>query len=284
MKRAFWIWNIPNCEGGDPLKIASAAVQAGLTDVFVKVADGQVKFGIYDQVDVVPAVVAALKAVGIEVWGWQYVYGANPVGEEKIATTRIKELGLNRFIVNAEVEYKQAGYASRGETYLSRLKANNPGVTIGFSSYRFPHYHMEFPWATFFKYCDINIPQVYWLEAHNAGSQAQTCIDKFRAMSSMPLILAGPAWKQNGWRPSLAEIQEFEKVAESNGISMVAYWSWEHCRRDLPELWPIQKPEPQGDPDKVRLSRVEQKLTDLEKVLSGLSTVISDLKAIILQP
>lgn len=267
VRRAFWIWNIPNCEGGDPLRIAAEAHNAGLTDVFVKVADGAVKFGVYNKVDKVPAVVQALRGVGIQVWGWQYVYGANPAGEEAVATQRIRELGLDKYIVDAEVEFKQPGYASRAETYLSRLKANNPGVTIAFTSFRFPHYHMEFPWATFFKYCDINIPQVYWEKAHNSGEQTRICIERFRSMASPRLMLAGPAYKWNGWQPTLSEIKEFEQVAESFGIELVAYWSWEHCRRDLPELWPTKPAVP-----------VDDRLVELEKRIAAIKVPISELK------
>lgn len=291
MKRAFWIWNIPNCEGGDPLAIAAVAHRAGLTDVFIKVADGPLKFGVYAGKDLVPGVVQALKAVGIKVWGWQYVYGNDPAGEERIATARIKELGLDAFIVDAESEFKKAGWAARAETYLSKLKANNTNCTIAFSSFRFPHYHPEFPWAVFFKYCDINMPQVYWLQAHNAAAQTQACFERFKAMQALhgkaqlPIWPAGPTWKENGWRPSLAEIQDFEKVATNFGAPLVSYWSWEHCRRDLPDLWPAdQLPTPPLPPTVdtgERLERLEQKLSDLDRVVADLSRVLADLKAIL---
>ncbi len=284
INRAFWIWNIPNTEGGDPLLIAGEAVKAGLTDVFVKVADGPVKFGIYNGKDYVPATVAALKAVGIKVWGWQYCYGNDPAGEEKVASLRMKELGLTSYIVDAETEFKKSGWGARAETYLTRLKANNPGVTIAFSSFRFPHYHPEFPWAIFYKYCDINMPQVYWLQAHNAKDQTEICFQKFEAMGKMPIIPAGPAWKENGWRPTVQEIADFEAVAEKHGSKLVSYWDWEQCRRDLPELWPkapVVVTPPADDAAKQRLARIEQKILDLEKALSGLSTVVTDLKAIL---
>lgn len=286
MKRAFWIWNIQNCEGGDPLAIAAAANQAGLSDVFVKVADGVVKFGIdkarnYDRV---PAVVQALRGVGIRVWGWQYVYGQQPEYEEKVATQRIQELKLDGFIVDAEAEFKKPGFGKKAETYLSRLKVNNPGVTIAFSSFRFPQYHLEFPWQVFLKYCDLNMPQVYWLQAHNAGAQMQLCYDRFWAMTKMPMWPAGPAWKENGWRPSLSEIREFEKVAAENGIEQVSYWSWEHCRRDLPELWPqAEKPKDPEVPQPVdnRLAEIEKRIAALKVPISELKTAVSKLETLV---
>lgn len=278
MKRAFWIWNIQNTEGGDPLAIAAVAHRAGLSDVFVKVADGVFKFGIdkTTKVDRVPAVVQALRGVGVRVWGWQYCYGQQPEYEEKVATQRIQELKLDGFIVDAESEFKAPGMGKKAEIYLSRLKANNAGVTIAFSSFRFPHYHMEFPWDVFFKYCDLNMPQVYWLQAHNAGQQMQICYDKFWAMTKLPMWPAGPAWKENGWRPSLAEIQEFEDVAEKNGIDRVSYWDWEQCRRDLPEFWPqAELPE---EPEPTNPCPPDDRLADIEKRIAALKVPISELK------
>jgi hypothetical protein len=279
MRRAFWIWNIPNCEGGNPQAIADAAVRAGLTDVFVKVADGAAKFGVYEKVDKVPPVVAALKAAGLRVWGWQYVYGNDPAGEAKVATQRIQELMLDAFIVDAEMEFKQPGYNARAESYLKAIRTYNPGITLAFSSFRFPHYHMEFPWAVFFQYCDINMPQVYWLEAHNSAQQTQVCIEKFRAMSSLPLMLAGPAWKQNGWRPSPAEIQDFERVAAAHEIELVSYWSWEHCRRDLPELWPQGAPtKPPATDTAVRLAALESSDTAQDQRLKQIEDWIKSFR------
>ena len=37
--KGFFIWQIPNCEGGNPTAIANVAQQANLTHVLIKVAD-----------------------------------------------------------------------------------------------------------------------------------------------------------------------------------------------------------------------------------------------------
>jgi hypothetical protein len=34
--KGFYIWKIPNCEGGDPAAIATVAQQAGLQHVLIK--------------------------------------------------------------------------------------------------------------------------------------------------------------------------------------------------------------------------------------------------------
>ena len=38
--KGFYIWKIPSCEGGDPVKIAYTAHRAGLTHVLIKIANG----------------------------------------------------------------------------------------------------------------------------------------------------------------------------------------------------------------------------------------------------
>ncbi len=292
MKRAFWIWNIKSTENGDPLAIAAAAHRAGLTDVFVKVADGGYKFNVVNGIDLVPGVVQALRAVGVRVWGWQYCYGMYPEAEEKVATQRIQELKLDGYIVDAETEFKKPGFDKKAETYLSLLKQHNPGVQIAFSSFRWPSYHPEFPWAVFYKYCDINMPQNYWLQAHNAKEQTERTFTEFEKMGKLPIVPAGPAWKENGWRPTVQERDDFETVSAKHNAKLVSYWDWEQCRRDLPELWPADvvtppvtppTPPPPPPPATVagRLERLEQKIGDLETALAGLTKVISELKSIL---
>jgi hypothetical protein len=75
--KGFYIWRIPNCDGGDPVSIAAAAKQAKLSHVLIKIADGPSWRYNYDEtpngVDLVPPLVAELRKVGIHVcglWGW----------------------------------------------------------------------------------------------------------------------------------------------------------------------------------------------------------------------
>ncbi len=296
MNRAFWIWNIKNTEGGDPLKIAAAAHRAGLTDVFIKVADGVYKFNVVNGVDLVPGAVQALRAVGVRVWGWQYCYGTQPELEEKVATQRIQVLKLDGYIVDAEVEFKKAGFDKNAEKYLSLLRQHNPHVTIAFSSYRWPSYHPEFPWAVFYKYCDINMPQNYWLQAHNAKEQTERTFAEFEKMGKLPIMPAGPAWKENGWRPTVQERDDFEAVAAQHvaaaeaSLPTVSYWDWEQCRRDLPELWPADvitpppaPPTPPAPPpaEDGRIAALEQKITDLGAAIQQLTKAFTDLQSIL---
>jgi hypothetical protein len=90
------------------------------------------------RIDQVPAVVEALRALGIQAWGWQYVYGSDPIGEARMAVRRIQQFNLDGFVIDAEAEYKQPGRAARRETLYERLRKACPNLPLALSSYRFP--------------------------------------------------------------------------------------------------------------------------------------------------
>ena len=92
--KGFFTWRIPKCEQGDPRKIVSLAVEAGLTHLVLKVADGP---GVYngnwgDAKDHTSPVIMELRNKGIKVYGWHYVYGNEPSSESTVAIRRIKQL------------------------------------------------------------------------------------------------------------------------------------------------------------------------------------------------
>ncbi len=237
--KGFYIWKIPRCEGGDVQAIARVAAEAGLTHILVKIADGTGTYN-YDwsrRRDLVPPLVAALRARGIAVWGWQYVYGKDPVNEARIAVTRMRHLGLDGFVIDAEKEYKNRHEAAR--TYLRLLRQGLPHTPIALSSFRFPSYHPRFPWREFLEGVDINMPQVYWITAHNPGAQLRRTVAEFQRLRPWrPIVATGSAYPFGNWRPSVAEIREFMQTARQLGITAVNFWEWHHTRDRLPAaIW-----------------------------------------------
>ncbi len=238
--KGFFIWKIPSCEGGSAQAIATQAQSAGLTWVALKIADGTRKMN-YDfarAVDFIPPVMLALKAAGIQVWGWHYVYGYDPLGEARIAIQRTQALGLDGYVIDAEGEFKQSGNYANAAKYMTELRAGLPTTPIGLSSYRFPNYHKDFPWKHFLPGIDYNMPQVYWEQAHNAGTQLANTVQQFQALSPYrPVLPIGPGYKTGGWAPTQDDIKEFMNTSLSLNIPTVSMFSWDECRRDLPKIW-----------------------------------------------
>ena len=136
--KGWFIWQVSRCEHGSPQAIADQAVAAGLSHVLIKVVDRAHAFGLdWRGHDLVAPVAEALRAQNIQVWGWHYVYGQQPVAEAKAAVQRAHQLGLNGYVIDAEGEYENASMAGPARTFMTTLKAGLPAETlVALSSYR----------------------------------------------------------------------------------------------------------------------------------------------------
>lgn len=240
--KGFYLWKIPNCENGNPGAIARVAYAAGLTHVLIKIANGIYRSNYdYDRkVDFVPEVAAALKARGIQVWGWHYVYGNDPAGEARMAVQRMRELYLDGYVLDAEVEYKAPGKRSAASQFMRLLRAGLPDKPIALSSFRYPSYHPQLPWREFLERCDLNMPQVYWMKADNPGAQLTRCVQEFQNLTPFrPIFPTGAAFPEHGWQPTAAEVTEFLNTARGLELQGVNFWSWDSTRSKMPELWEL---------------------------------------------
>jgi len=236
--KGFFIWKIPNCEEGLAHLIASLARQAQLSYVLIKIADTNYAYNVVNGVDLVPAVAAALRARNIQVWGWHYVRGYNPTGEADKAIQRVQELGLDGYVIDAEGEYKEPGKAEAAKKFMSRLRHGLPKTPVALCSYRFPSYHPQLPWREFLEKSDLNMPQVYWMHAHNAGEQLARCVQEFQAMTpTRPIHPVGSAFQQSGWQSSSAEVLDFLDTAKDLNLPSASFYSWDSSRASLPEVW-----------------------------------------------
>jgi len=243
--KGFFIWKIVNCEGGDANLIANEAQNAGFSHVLIKVANGIYSYN-YDwdkMIDLVPPVAQALHSKGIQVWGWHYVYGDVPLSEARIAIQRVQELDLDGYVIDAESEYKDSGKKTAASQFMTELKSGlGNDVPIALSSYRYPSLH-PIPWNEFLEKCDYNMPQVYWMQAHNPGAQLTQSIREFESPSIYyhpPIIPVGAAFTEYGWTPTIEEIFEFLDTARALNLSAANFWEWYNCREVLTpehEMW-----------------------------------------------
>ncbi|NPV86397.1 MAG: nuclear transport factor 2 family protein [Anaerolineae bacterium] len=238
--KGFMIWKVKDCEGGNPSQIASVAQSAGLTHVLIKIADG---IGTYNEdrargIDLVAPVAQALRQKGMQVWGWHYVYGYNPAAEAQIAVKRCKQLALDGYVIDAEVEYKVPGAEEKAKVFMTELRKGIPNLPVALCSFRFPSYHPTFPWKVFLEKCDYNMPQVYWEKAHNAGEQLRRSVRELQSLTPIrPVVPTGPVYNTADWAPAAAEIADFLNTARSLNLAAVNFFSWEYGRSNLKALW-----------------------------------------------
>jgi hypothetical protein len=241
--KGFFTWKIPRCENGDPGQIAAQAKNAGLTHMLIKVADGPVIYhGTWgDSTDYTTPVVNALRGKGIQVWGWHYIYGDYPTGEANTAIARIRQYNLDGYVLDVEGEFKASGKKAAAKQFMNRLRAAFPDLTIALSSYRFPSLHPQIPWTEFLEQCNINMPQVYWMKAHNPADQLERSVNELTAKKpSLPVIPTGAAFREQGWQPTDTEVTEFFTKAKELNLSAANFWEWSDARSGImPGVWEV---------------------------------------------
>ena len=247
-----FIWQVQECENGNAQQIVSRAQAAGLRHVLVKVTDGAETFPDSAHEGVTVAAINALQTAGLDVWGWGFVYGDDPIGEANIAIQRINSLRLSGFAVDAEGQYrdKPAGTATR---YMNRLRAALPDLPMALSSFRFPSIQGAYPFDEFLAQCQIAMPQVYWV-AQSGGDPAgqlersyREYTDRWPSRIYIPTGAAYGEWQDDGawwWTARPDQVTAFVGKARELGLPAINFWSWQHARfhsgnLDFPgtELW-----------------------------------------------
>ncbi len=238
--KGMYLWIISRVEGGDPNAIAEVAKQAGLSHVLIKVADGSSSYNIDKATgrDNVPAMVAALRSRGIQAWGWQYIYGYNAQTEARMAIQRVNEFQLDGFVVDAEVEFKQPGMDKGALQYMQALRAGLPNTPIAFSSYRYPSLHRPLPFEIFLDYCDLNMPQVYWIKSNFPASELLRSLREYQGLRVWrPYLPSGAAYPEDSWTPTPQQITAFLQAVRDNGLPGANFWEWYYARRNNSLMW-----------------------------------------------
>jgi hypothetical protein len=240
--KGYFMWQVPRCDGGDAARIAARSRAAKLTHVMIKIADGANWAYNYDptrRIEYIPPVAAALRSAGIQVWGWHYVRGDDPVGEARLAIQRMRSLNLDGYIIDAEREYKEPGKKVAAQRFMQELRAGMPHTPIGFSSYRYPQMHYQVPYSQFLERCDFSMPQVYFEFAHNPEEQLERSVAQYQALQpARPIIVTGPTYNHNAWRPSADEVVRFTARARQMGLAAANYWAYDFATRSsMIDLW-----------------------------------------------
>lgn len=270
-----FVWKIKDLPGSPtetPEVTAAKAKALNFSSLLVKVANGTGSYnwrkhpnGTYTD-DLIQPFADALAAVDIDLWGWAYYYGEKPADEARMAAKRMKDYPcLKGLIIDAEVECIPAGETG-ATTYMKTLKANYKGP-IGFSSFRWPNVWPQFPWKPFVTKVDFHVPQVYWVKATNPTYQLDRCLTLYSEMHKsfgvpeIPIIPAGAAYHENGWQPTIAQMQEFSAHANKLGLPGISWWEWANAERYnliAGMSWPSTTPPPQPIPDiPTRMARLE---------------------------
>ena len=215
-----WIWYVSRTGGGDPQAIIDQARAHGVTTVFVKSADGATAWSQFT-----PQLVSALKAGGLDVCAWQYVYGTRPDLEAQVAAQSL-QAGADCFVIDAETEYE--GRYAQAQRYVTALRAAvGDAYPIGFTSFPYVDYHSSLPYSVFLGPggAQYNAPQIYWKAI---GGGVDAVVDhtyQHNRPYGRPIVPLGQLYDN----PSAADVLRFRQLIAAAGATGVSWWDWQHA-------------------------------------------------------
>jgi hypothetical protein len=76
------------------------------------------------------------------------------------------------------------------------------------------------------------------MQAHNPAYDLTKSYNEFKAISPYrPLIPTGAAFSESGWTPTADDLRVFSDTAKNLGLPGCNYYSWDDCRKNLPDQW-----------------------------------------------
>jgi hypothetical protein len=221
-----------------PLKAAvDAAVAAGFAGILVKIANGTYPW-LPDTTEGkdLPELIALARERGLQVHVWVYSYAHTVSGERSSFVRAWKTYGGDSLVIDAENEYKKAGAGNYAHSLIAGLRIDLPGIDIGYTSYRFPSLHGEyppgannaFPFNAFQEACDYAAPQVYFEQAHNPGEQLEESKAEYDDLTpKLPYIPIGPTYNTSVWTPTPADLDEFSQTAHELDLQAIIWYRWD---------------------------------------------------------
>lgn len=261
-----FVWLFAQVEYGRTIdQIADDALEMDVRMVAVKIADGAAVNGASTTADRMRLYVDAFHKRGIQVWGWQYLYGgrkvvrdsagnvigftentySTPQSEAQIAIDQLARFGLDGYIMDPEREYKTAP-AGRASEFMGRLRAGIGALPVGLCSYRYPRVHPELAWREFLAETDYHMPQVYWGHGPSMNGmtsdgrwcsqvELDTSVEQLRALKDIPFMPVGRAYIGDGHAgPRPEEITAFLDRARALEFVSAGFWAWDFLRPSYP--------------------------------------------------
>jgi Putative peptidoglycan binding domain len=239
-----WIWYVSKSSGGDPAAITAQAKRYGVVTVFIKSSDGGSWWSQFS-----PELLAALKAGGLRVCAWQYVYGDQPAAEAALGV-RAAQTGADCLVIDAESQYQ--GKYAQAQTYMTALRSKlGVSYPIGLAGFPYVDYHPAFPYSVFLgpNGAQYNLPQVYWKAIGTTVDRAVAHTYLWNAPYGRPIFPLGQLY--GGVQAS--DVKRFRQVASAYGARGVSWWDWQEA---TPGSWtainaplaPIAPPPPTGYP------------------------------------
>jgi hypothetical protein len=261
--------------------MAARLREAGCEGAIVKAFDGPRWF---DQGAPWREIAAGLKAEGIAVGGWGYLYGSDPAGEAQRAIETAQYGEADLLVLDVETEFK--GRPDAAEEVCGRIREElGPDFPLYFSSFAIARYHRSFPFEVFARHCTGAAPQVYWHAFRWPVDQAlPMAYEDYAALgiTSDRVFPVGGLYQEGFVRfPEAGEVRAFVREAARRGSTGVSFWSYEHMSDEMwravgeSSLSPVAEEE-----DEMSSAEFEQVSRSLGELSGRLERLEADVRAL----
>jgi hypothetical protein len=214
-----WIWYVSRSSGGAVSRIVTKANKHHVGTVVIKAADGRDPWRQFS-----PFLVSQLKAAGLKVCAYQFVYGRYPRTEALRGAEAVRA-GADCLMIDAEGHYE--GHYAAAQTYIKRLRAAiGPDFEVGLTSFPYVYFHPSFPYSVFLGPggAQENVPQMYWKTIGVSTDRIYQVAYTFNSVYGRPIYPLG----QTYGNPSAPQVLRFRKLAKTYGAKGVSWWVWQY--------------------------------------------------------
>ena len=216
-----WIWYVSKAARGNVNRIARKAKRRGIETLFIKSGDAGSTWRQFS-----PKLIDALQARGLNVCGWQFVYGRRPKLEAKVGAATVRR-GADCLVIDAEGHYE--GRYRQASTYIGKLRRLiGQAYPVGLTSFPYTDYHPAFPYSVFLGpgAAQYNLPQLYWKTIGDRVDPAYDHTFVWNRQYNRPIMPLGQVYLN----PRPRAIRRFRKLAVAHGFKGVSWWSWQHAK------------------------------------------------------
>ncbi len=211
---ALWVSQVP--VSAPPATLAQLAVAEGVGELYIKAGDGSTP-----NPQFTPSLVQGLKAGGVSVCAWTFVYGVHPAAEAAVAVAAVRD-GAQCLVVDAEGLYD--GRYGAAQRFVQDVRgAVGPRFPIGLAGQAEVAEHPTFPYSVFLGPggFDFDLPQIYWRDLGVSVDRAFLATMGANAIYGRPIVPVGQLYGA----PSPAAVISFRSLAAAYGSPGFSFFS-----------------------------------------------------------
>ncbi len=238
--KAIFSHNVPAVEGGDPTAFVKWLKRHNFEGVYLKAANGYAvqhvsrwsPWPLWGE-NIRNNLIEALKAAGLKVYLWHFVYGANPSAELSVAKSQVGRFQPDGYIWDVEGAFDNRTNAVANARLLSSgMKSAFPDMEQALCWWALPLSPSGGQWHpikvanAFQEHVDVGMPMMYWQGrgATAAKSYFNRSWKIWETFWKKPIIPIGRAYNGDGGEADPEGILAFDEAAREYSIPGISWW------------------------------------------------------------